>query len=252
VGREFRWTSRACSHAGRVRERNEDACLDRPERGLWAVADGIGGASGGDVASAMIVDALGGVAPPKNLERFVADTRARLEGVNRRLRAAGARKAERIGSTVAVLLAWGRHCGFLWAGDSRIYRLRNGRLRQLTRDHSELEALRARGVVTEGEALDHPARSRITRAVGVVDSLELEERCVEVVDGDVFLLCSDGLSNELNAEEIAGALLPGNCGKASSALIGMALERGGRDNVSAVVVRAEEIDGDRTLCNPAF
>lgn len=254
LGGGFRWTSQARSHVGLVREVNEDACLDQPERGVWAVADGMGGHSAGDFASRMVVEALRNVPSPSSLESFVTDTRARLQAVNHQLRAEVKRRGVTlIGSTVAVLLACGRYCGYLWAGDSRIYLYRNGRLRLLTRDHNRLEELKARGLITPEEAADDPALFGITRAVGVLAALDLDERKVEVIDGDVFLLCSDGLSNEVSEQEIAGALLSGNCRQASSTLIDLALERGGRDNVSAVVVRAEDLDsGDRTLFNPAL
>jgi protein phosphatase len=254
AGSRFRWTSRSHSHVGLVRAVNEDACLDRPERGVWAVADGMGGHSVGDFASRMVVEALSNVPPLSSLESFVTDTRARLQAVNRDLRAeVKHRDVAVIGSTVAVLLACGRRCGFLWAGDSRIYLYRDGRLRLLTRDHNRLEELKARGLVTAEEAADHPARFRVTRAVGVLAALDLDEGAVEAHDGDVFLLCSDGLNSEVSEREIAGALLSGNCQQATGKLIDLALARGGRDNISAVVVRAEDLDsGDRTLFNPAL
>jgi protein phosphatase len=253
-GSPFRWTSQSCCHVGLVRKVNEDACLDQPERGVWAVADGMGGHSAGDFASRMVVEALRNVPSPASLEGFVADTRARLQAVNQQLRAeVKVRDVRLIGSTVAVLLAWGRYCGYLWAGDSRIYLYRNGRLRQLTRDHNRLEELKVRGLITDEEAADHPANFAITRAVGVLAALDLDGQVVEVNDGDVFLLCSDGLSNEVSEEEIAGALVSGNCQQAASALIDLALARGGHDNISAVVVRAEDLDsGDQTLFNPAL
>jgi protein phosphatase len=248
----FHWTSRSDSHPGLVRKVNEDACLDRPDRGLWAVADGMGGHSAGDLASRTVVDALGSVASPSSLESLMDDARARLQVANRELRAEVAvRKVDLIGSTVAVLVAAGGRCGCLWAGDSRIYLYRSGRLRLLTRDHNRLEELRARGLIAAGDAPDQPALWAITRAVGVWPALNLEERVVDVHDGDIFLLCSDGLSNEVGDAEIAGALLTGNCEQASGALIELALRRGGRDNVSAVVVRAEDLDSDHTLFNPA-
>jgi protein phosphatase len=93
----------------------------------------------------------------------------------------------------------------------------------------------------------------VTRAVGAVDTLDLDEEIVEVTDGDIFLLCSDGLSNAVSEQEIGSTLLPGNCPRASNALVELALKRGGRDNISAVVVRAEDLrSGDRTMFNPAL
>ena len=253
-GRPIRWTSAARSDVGLVREVNEDACLDQPERGLWVVADGMGGHTVGDFASRIVIEALSAVPSPNSLESFVAEVRGRLQAVNRRLRAeAGARKAAMIGSTVVVLLAYDRYCGCLWAGDSRIYLYRDGRLRQLTRDHSQAEELKSLARVAPEYAVLRAARHGVTRAVGAMDTLDLDQETLEVIDGDVFLLCSDGLSNAVSEQEIGSALLPGKCREASNALIELALERGGRDNISTVVVRAEDLDSsDRTLFNPTL
>jgi len=250
----IRWTSAARSDVGLVRAVNEDACLDQPERGLWAVADGMGGHSVGDFASRMVIDKLSEVQSPSSLTNFLAEVRKRLQTANQRLRAeAVARHVQRIGSTVAVLLAWDRHCACLWAGDSRIYRYRNGRLKLLTRDHSQIEERRARGELTSEEAIRRTAHNIITRAVGAVDTLNLDEEIVEVADGDTFLLCSDGLSNDVSEQEMRTALAPGDCHQASEALVDLALTRGGRDNISAVVVRGEDpFGGDKTLFNPAL
>lgn len=249
---QFRWTSAARSDVGRVRTINEDACLNEPERGLWAVADGMGGHSVGDFASRMVVDKLAEIPPPSCLANFLTDAHDRLQYANRRLRSeAATRKVQRIGSTVAALLAWDRHCACLWAGDSRIYLHRHGTLKLLTRDHTQVEQLIARGDITPEEAIGHPAHNIVTRAVGAVDKLKLDELIVEVDHGDVFLLCSDGLSNEVSEQEMRRALAYGNCLQASEALVDLALERGGRDNISAVVVRSEDPHGgDKTLFNP--
>ncbi|CAM2151400.1 PPM family protein phosphatase [Pararobbsia alpina] len=250
---QFRWTSAARTDVGLVREVNEDACLDRPERGLWAVADGMGGHAVGDVASRLVVNTLGGIEPRGDLGHFVADARIRLLEANHLLRVeAASRQVQRIGCTVVVLMACERQCGFLWAGDSRIYRCRQGRLQLLTRDHSQVEQMKSMGQITEEEALHHPALHLITRAVGATDRLDLDEDMVEVADGDIFLLCSDGLSNEVSAREMLDTLARLDCREATETLVDLALERGGRDNISAVVVRAEDTAGDKTLLNPAL
>lgn len=250
---QFRWASSARSDVGRVREINEDACLDQPDLGRWAVADGMGGHAVGDLASRLIVDTLSQMAPPASMKRFIADARARLLVANRQLREEAARRqVQRIGSTVVVLLACDRFCGYLWAGDSRIYLYRQGQLRQLTRDHSQVEELRMAGHLTDEEARNHPAQHMITRAVGATDHLDLDEDAIEVADGDVFLLCSDGLSNEVTDQEILAALATVDCRRASDELVEIALARGGRDNISAVVVQAEDpYASDKTLLNPA-
>jgi protein phosphatase len=250
---QFRWTSSARSDAGRVREINEDACLDQPGPGRWAVADGMGGHAVGDLASRLVIDSLSRLAAPISLKALLADARTRLQTANRQLRdEAAKRQVQRIGSTVVVLLACDRFCGYLWAGDSRIYLYRDGQLRQLTRDHSQVEQLKSLGIITDEEARHHPAQHMITRAVGATEVLELDDDAIEVADGDVFLLCSDGLSNELSDEEIVAVLTTAERQNASEELVERALARGGRDNITAVVVEAQDPNAsDKTLLNPA-
>lgn len=253
---QFQWTSSSCSHVGLVRELNEDSLLDLAEHGLWAVADGMGGHTLGDLASRLVVESLKQMPPAPSLERFVDDARDRLQTVNRQLRAeATSRNVRIIGSTVVVLLAHGRRCAYLWAGDSRIYLQRDGGLRRLTRDHSQLEELKARVGAGAGAdaALAQVARNLITRAVGVADNLELDEDMLDLQDGDIFLLCSDGLSNEVSEDEISTALAGGNCMQASGELLDLALRRGGRDNISLVATRARDLyTSEQTVLNPGF
>lgn len=250
----FRWMSAAMSHVGLVRQVNEDACLELAERGLWAVADGMGGHARGDVASSMVVNALAQLPPADSLADFTAEARQCLQAVNAQLRTEAAmRDTYIIGSTVVVLLACGEHCSYLWAGDSRLYLYRNGLLRQLSRDHSQVEEMRSSGQISAEDAQHHPARNLITRAVGAADTLDLEEDGIEVRDGDMFLLCSDGVSNEVSEQEMCDALVCGNCRQAAEALLALALHGGGRDNISAVVVRAEDLNSpEKTLLNPAL
>jgi len=251
---EFRWTSAARSDVGCVRQVNEDALLDSPERGIWAVADGMGGHAVGDLASRMVIESLSYMSADNGLAGVIADARERLIDVNAQLRTEAARRlVSRIGSTVVLLAARNGACAYLWAGDSRIYLYRNGRLVQLTRDHSQVEELKARGQLTAEEALHHPAQHLITRAVGALDTLELDESTVALKDGDTFLLCSDGLSNEVSEVEMASELAPGNCEWAAQRLLEIALERGGRDNISLVVAHAEDVQAmDRTQINPSL
>jgi protein phosphatase len=151
-----------------------------------------------------------------------------------------------------VLLACENHGSVLWAGDSRLYLYRNTRLTLLTRDHNQLEELRSRGALAADEALNHPARNMITRAVGAAETLDLDEDMVDVNDGDMFLLCSDGLSNEVSAQDLRNVLAGSDCAQVAETLIDMALKHGGRDNISAVVVRAEDPHSDKTALNPAL
>lgn len=251
---QFLWTSASRTHVGRVRTLNEDACLDQPARGLWAVADGMGGHAIGDFASALAVDSLNKLPAPQSLAGFVADARQRLQAVNQQLREeAAARNVGRIGCTIAALLTFDAQCACLWAGDSRVYLYRDGELRQLTSDHSQVEILRSLGQLSPEEVARHPTRNLITRAVGALDTLDLDEAVIDVLDADVFLLCSDGLSNDLSSEEIGQALGAGSCRQAAETLVELALARGGRDNISAVVVRVEDLyNSDKTMLNPAL
>ena len=250
----LRWTSASRSHVGLVRVLNEDACLEQAEGGLWAVADGMGGHAHGDYASRLLVESLSGLDSRDSLAGGVAETRMLLQSVNQKLRAeAGLRHAQIIGSTVVVLLAVDGMCAWLWAGDSRLYLYRAGHLSQLTRDHSQVEELKSRVWLDSDDTLIPPSRNMLTRAVGATDTLDVAEGSLEVTDGDMFLLCSDGLSNELGEQEIRAALLPGDCRHAAERLVDMALERGGHDNVSVVVVRAEDPwSSDKTMANPAL
>lgn len=247
----IRWTSAARCHVGLVRDVNEDAFLDRPERGLWVVADGMGGHDAGELASRMIVSAIDGLAPCTDPGTLIMAARLRLQGVNRQLRAEAAmREVPIIGSTVVVMLGCGPFCAYLWAGDSRIYLYRAGRLMLLSRDHSHAEELRAQGLA-DSETLAS-AQNLVTRAVGALDTLDLDEGSMPVVDRDIFLLCSDGLTNYASERDIAGALATGDCPQAADALVELALKGGGRDNITAVVVRAEDAcDSDMTVLNPA-
>lgn len=250
----FSWTSASASHPGRVRKINEDACLEAPERGLWAIADGMGGHTLGDFASQAVIDHLAKAPPAASLAEEIRDTRERLRAVNRQLRQeAASRAVQVIGSTVAVLLARGSQCACLWAGDSRIYLYRQEQLTHLTRDHSQVEEMRSLGLLNSEEAASHPLRHLITRAVGADDHLEVDETILAVEDGDMFLLCSDGLTNEVGDDRIGAALVHGQCRQAADTLLEMALEQGGRDNISVVVVRADDPrHADGTLLNPEF
>jgi protein phosphatase len=135
-------------------------------------------------------------------------------------------------------------------GDSRVYLVRDGQVQQLTRDHSQAEELKSLGLVDDAAA---PALANmITRAVGAADAIELEQATLEARDGDMFLLCSDGLSNAVGEQAIMETLVPGDCAQAAQALIRQALANGGRDNITVVVVRADDISADKTVINPAL
>ena len=232
----FTWSAAARTHPGVVRRQNEDACLERPEIGLWAVADGMGGHSSGDLASRLIVEALQEIGEVPDLEREVSD---RLAGVNRKLVELAEAEAPDtvIGSTVVVLLMAGETASGLWAGDSRIYLYRGGALRQLTRDHSQVEAMIESGLLKRDDPSAHALANVITRAVGADLELVLDRLQEPLQEDDVFLLCSDGLTKMVTDTEIAEVLAHGDSEESVQALLHLTLVRGARDNVTIVVVQ---------------
>ncbi|MGE0384780.1 MAG: PP2C family serine/threonine-protein phosphatase [Gammaproteobacteria bacterium] len=227
-------TSSSCTDVGTVREINEDSCLDLPDLGIWAVADGMGGHEAGDVASRMIVDTLAEVGEHRCLSEFVDDVEQRLLDVNDQL-ASMARDAV-MGSTVAVLLCHNHQGAFMWAGDSRVYRLRGGDLRLLTRDHSEVEDLIASGEIDRSQAEEHPSSNVITRAIGALEGESIDVRFQDLRAGDRYLLCSDGLYRVMQDEDLAALMGGGDVHHVCQDLVQTALERGTRDNVTVVMV----------------
>jgi len=233
---QYGWRSSTLSHVGNVRQLNEDSCLDRSSIGLWVVADGMGGHAAGDLASQMIVNALSCVPAPTSLSRFVEDVEASLISVNSKLLKLAREKNQTTGSTVVAMLAHGRHCVLIWAGDSRAYRLRDGELAQMSTDHSQVELYIEQGLMTREEARGHPASNMVTRAVGASEEILLDMEVVELAPGDRYLLCSDGLDKHLSDIEIAGVLAAGDVDTAAAALIERTLERGANDNVTVSVI----------------
>lgn len=239
---QFEWHSAFESNPGPSRPTNEDAWLDAAEIGLWALADGIGGCSGGQLASHMIVDALGELRDTASQVGLVERVKQRVKEVNLELREIGKSQfqSRTIGSTVAILCAVDGRVVCLWAGDSRIYRKRGSHLIQITKDHSPLEDLINKGLVDRKDAKHHRLSNVITRAVGADDVLNLDCRSEDVEVGDIFLLCSDGLNKVVSDDEIEQMLRDGDCQEIVKALIHLSLIREVSDNVTAGAVRVLE------------
>lgn len=212
--------------------------LERPEIGLWAVADGMGGHAKGDVASQMIVDSLKKVHEGTSLTHYIDDIEDRIMSVNRKLikKANEATKKTTIGSTVVILLAYEQYCVYMWAGDSRLYRLRNGELRQISTDHSQVELYVEQGLISREEAASHPHGNMITRAVGATQDLHLDMDIQKLAKGDRYLLCSDGLTKHVSDVELEQFLPRGTVQESCRHLIDTTLARGAGDNVTAIVV----------------
>jgi serine/threonine protein phosphatase PrpC len=234
----YTWSSYGLSDTGKVRKHNEDSMLARPEAGLWVVADGMGGHSAGDVASQMIVNSLKDVQAGGKLNKYINDIEDRLLEVNKRLVAKAQQTDHKttIGSTVVAMLAYGKYCVYIWAGDSRLYRLRNGQLRQMSTDHSQVEMYVEKGLISREEALVHPHGNMITRAVGASDELYLDMDIQELAHKDRYLLCSDGLTKHVTDMEIQDILNEGTNQESCKTLVNLTLERGAVDNITAVVI----------------
>lgn len=242
MSQAFKWTSSALTHTGKVRSVNEDSLLDRPEAQLWVVADGMGGHTAGDVASQAIVNSLNFLNLTNDLGQAVDSVENCLIEVNRTLleEASQREKPTTIGSTVVALLARHNIALFMWVGDSRIYRYRNGVLTQLSQDHTQVEELVQKGLLSPEEAEIHPASNIITRAVGASHTLYVDLDYDEVESGDTYLLCSDGLNKELNEKEITEILnSPQSLEQLCLELMNNCLNRKAKDNISIVLARAE-------------
>ena len=239
VRRPLQWVWAAATNTGCVRALNEDAVVARPDIGLWAVADGMGGHDAGNVASGMIAEALSQLARPQRLSDFITAVEESIGDVNRRLLEYSEIMLEGrvVGSTFVGLLVCGEVGMCLWMGDSRLYRYRRNELVQLSRDHSEVAELVRSGVITPEEARHHPDANVITRAVGTSDELFVDLELFDAKVGDTLLLCSDGLYNCVTPDEIASCLSAG-AEDAANRLIDTALANGAPDNVSVVVIKA--------------
>jgi type VI secretion system protein ImpM len=237
---QIQWRSCGRTTVGKRRKLNEDAYLERPEIGLWVVADGMGGHSAGDVASNAAVNALGTLVASGSLETLTAGAAECLYNVNSDLLAMADSRGDGqiIGTTVVAMLAAGERCASIWAGDSRLYCCRDGQLSQLTEDHSLVAEMSRQGFFSPGEVAESGAENIVTRALGAHAELQIDTITFEARAGDVYLLCSDGLDKEVEHGEIAQILCGGDCDTSSRRLIDLALQRGARDNVTVIVIHA--------------
>lgn len=231
------------THVGRIRRQNEDAAWLDEARGVFAIADGMGGHLAGEVASKMAIDAV-----------MAATEGERTAGVSV-LRAAAERAHEAIlahadmhpecsgmGTTLSVMWRGGRYMYIAHVGDSRIYRLRGGKLEQITEDHSLVEELVRAKIITREEARTHPRRNIITRALGTPGENSADLLATDTQRGDLWLLCSDGLNSMISDREIERTMnAAGNLENMADALIAKALDAGGRDNVTLILYRDEEV-----------
>ncbi len=222
---------------GRQRNANEDSLYVAAP--LYVVADGMGGAQAGEVASKAAAESFAGELPAMPPEQVLEQT---IEGANRTIHELARKDPGLAGmgttTTAAIVDLEGEEVAIGHVGDSRAYRLRSGKLEQLTRDHSLVEEMRRKGQLTDAQAEDHPQRSIITRALGPEPEVQVDVQTVPAQHGDVFLICSDGLTTMLDDEQIARLLTRAtSLSSAVKTLVDEANRAGGRDNITVVAFR---------------
>lgn len=229
------WMSSAKSHAGSVRPLNEDAFLNKPDAGLWCVADGMGGHLKGEIASSLIVEKLSELLDKSEALSTDAITSA-INDANREIFAISQQLGEKVGSTVAVLFLQNHIAHALWAGDSRIYHLSDNKLVRVTEDHNQAAELVKYGFLAPERMQRHPGSSLLTRAVGTNPSLKLDYKTLAWKASDKFILCSDGLNDVMDVASIEAQLPKTESVNLSEWLIDSALDNWAIDNITAVAV----------------
>jgi serine/threonine-protein phosphatase Stp1 len=227
----------AITHVGRVRKINEDSILALPDLRVWVVSDGVGGHAAGDFASQTVVDAIS-VLPrdlaPGDLMRALRAAILRAHDIIRS--EAQARQVDLIGATVVALMVSDGHFLCFWAGDSRLYRFRGGEIEMLSTDHSIVADYVTSGQMSWDEADLLPHANQITRAVGVGETLDLDKIRGEALPGDRFLICSDGLTKYASFAVLKRMVPRAPIETVADSLLQLALESGGGDNISIIVV----------------
>jgi serine/threonine protein phosphatase PrpC len=238
---DLRIDSTVGTHVGRVRTNNEDAFCDGPDMRLWAVADGMGGHENGEWASAAIVATLGKLPVPDDFDAACHAIADAIHRANDEVYTEATSRDIQMGSTVVALHVTGRRFCILWVGDSRAYLLRAGQLYQISKDHTQVQEMVDRGLMRPEDAEGHPMSHVLARAVGVQAEVEVDAITDEAEPGDVFLLCSDGLTGQVTDAEIAEVLsTTPNHAEAREKLTQMTLDRGAPDNVTIAIVGLNE------------
>ena len=232
------------SDTGRQRRGNEDAFLERAP--LFVVADGMGGAQAGEVASRIAIELFADGLDIDEAADPAERLAARAEEANAEIHARAQDDAELtgMGTTLTAAYVGPSEISIAHVGDSRAYRFHDGHLERLTHDHSLVEELIRQGQLTEAEAEEHPQRSIITRALGPEPDVDVDMITLEGIDGDVYLLCSDGLTSMVQESEIERIIAKSRTlDAAGRELIAAANKAGGRDNITVILFRLEEVDG---------
>ena len=240
---KLKFETGAATHVGRVRKANEDSYIAMPELGFWAVADGVGGHEAGQLASQTLTHELATMGPSVSASDQLARFQDRVLRGNDRIRQiVEERGGGMMGTTIAAILIFDMQFACVWSGDSRVYRIRDSEIEQISHDHSEVQELIDQGIIKPEEASSWPRRNIITRAVGIFDDPDVEIRQGDIEPGDVFLVCSDGLTGHVPDNEILTGVLDQRSQDACDALIETTLERGATDNVSIIIVRCHRAE----------
>ena len=238
--KQMRFECVSRTHVGLRRKINEDSIFVDSERGLWAVADGMGGHDAGEMASAMVTDALRCLPASADLDETAANAVEALRQVNRELielARSDESESRTIGTTVVGLAVADGSYRCFWMGDSRAYLIRDGEISRVSRDHSLVQDLVDAGMLEPEEAETHENANLITRAVGAARSFEVDIVKGDARPGDQFLLASDGLTRVMRDHELAAELEGGSLAEAADDMIETVLSRGAPDNVSLVITK---------------
>lgn len=227
----------ATTHVGHKRKVNEDSILTLADQHIWVVSDGMGGHAGGDFASQAVVDSIAMIDPGLQPIQLMGELRASISRAHNAIQIESHnRGGATMGATIVTMLVSGHHFAAFWAGDSRLYRLQNGQIDLLTTDHSMVASLVLAGQMSWDEAEHHPQSNAVTRAVGVGDELELDKIRGEILPGDRFMLCSDGLTKYATFNMLERILSREPIETVADTLQQIALDGGGADNISIIVI----------------
>lgn len=241
---------------GRTRRQNEDYFLLDRELGLYLVCDGMGGHASGEVASELTAQTIAEELRKEigTIRRYAVNPESDLRGRVRALLHQAVQKASRVvwesggrvdesdesgkgmGTTLSMMLVCGRYAFVVHVGDSRVYLIRNGQLHQLTEDHSLVSEMLRQGILSKAGAENYPFANFVTRAVGIQPEVEPDILHVELMDGDTYLLCSDGLTRHAGPADLLAAIQANELDQLPDVLVFMANEAGGEDNITAIVV----------------
>ena len=244
----FQIHSHGVSDTGRVRTKNEDSILVHEDENVWVVADGMGGHHAGDFASQTITNNLGLFKQHASLDDSILLLEENIHNSNAMIRKKSGKLGRNatIGSTVVCVYIWNNFLFTFWAGDSRLYRYRNSVLERLTEDHSYVEELVRMGKIEAKDAEEHPAANVVLKAVGIDDNLRMDFDFFEMQEGDVYIICSDGLYKDLEEERLAPIIESHleDMTELSEKLLSSSLDAGGTDNTSIIAMKICQKEAD--------